>query len=118
MAKGIAQVSIVGNLVADPRTFETKNGLGCSYTVACNNGRRDDPAVFIDVTNFDRGNYKGATNDAEFLSKGSAVSVVGRLEPVSTYMKKNGEPGASYKMIAGEVAYHGRPGDASFDVDG
>ena len=98
------KVMIVGNLTRDPEVRQVANGktladLGLAVRQAGNGGRDDPPPepVFVDVVVWDR----MAENASQYLSKGSAVLIEGRLQMDSWQDKESGKTRRKLK-IAGE----------------
>ena len=79
------EVFLLGNLVADPRTFDTKNGPGANCRVAVNRKIGDvERTLYINVKCF--GN---SGRDASAMKKGDRVLVKGYLEN-DEYTNKEG----------------------------
>ena len=99
-------VSIVGNLVADPELRFTKGGAAiASLRVAVNrrwnkDGEWEEETSFFDVTAW----AQIAENCAESLTKGMRVVVTGRLEEQKWEDKETKEPRRKIVIIADEVA--------------
>lgn len=99
-------VSIAGNLVADPELRYTKNGAAItSFRVAVNrrwnkDGEWEEETSFFDVTAW----AQIAENAAESLTKGMRVVVTGRLEEQRWEDKDTQEPRRKVVIIADEVA--------------
>lgn len=96
---------IIGNLVADPDTRSTQNGVTvCGFTVAVNRrfANRDGERQ----TDF----YRVAAwrqlgeNCGRYLSKGKKVAVIGELQP-RLYTTQNGETRMSLDLQAEEVEF-------------
>ena len=98
-------VSIAGNLVADPELRYTKGGSAISsLRVAVNrrwnkNGEWEEETSFFDVTAW----AQIAENCAESLTKGMRVVVTGRLEEQRWEDKETKEPRRKIVIIADEV---------------
>lgn len=98
-------VSIAGNLVADPELRYTKGGAAISsLRVAVNrrwnkNGEWEEETSFFDVTAW----AQIAENCAESLSKGMRIVVTGRLEEQRWEDKESGDPRRKIVIIADEV---------------
>jgi single-strand DNA-binding protein len=98
-------VSIAGNLVADPELRYTKGGAAISsLRVAVNrrwnkNGEWEEETSFFDVTAW----AQIAENCAETLTKGMRVVVTGRLEEQRWEDKETQEPRRKIVIIADEV---------------
>lgn len=92
---------ITGNLVRDPETRQTPNGLTiCSFTIAVNRRGKDNDVDYFRVTAW----RQLAENCQRFLSKGRKVLVVGAAT-LSTYTKKDGTHGASLEVNADDVEF-------------
>jgi single-strand DNA-binding protein len=98
-------VSIAGNLVADPELRYTKGGAAiASLRVAVNrrwnkDGEWEEETSFFDVTAW----AQIAENCAESLTKGMRVVVTGRLEEQRWEDKETKEPRRKIVIIADEV---------------
>ena len=98
------QLTIIGNLVADPELRTTPKGKNvCDFTVAVNRRKingEDQGADFFRVSAWgERGE-----NCAKYLSKGRKVCVVGSVS-CRAYKAKNGDPAASLEVKAEEVEF-------------
>tara|TARA_R100001463_G_scaffold77209_1_gene131292 strand:+ start:7112 stop:7534 length:423 start_codon:yes stop_codon:yes gene_type:complete len=99
-------VSISGNLVADPELRYTNNGATiCGMRVAVNrrwmkNGEWEEETSYFDVTAW----AQLAENCAETLAKGQRVNVTGRLEEQRWEDKDSGDARRKVVIIADEVA--------------
>ena len=68
------RLEIIGRLTKDPELRVTQAGKAvCSFTVAVDGERKDDPTLFVKVTAWER----TAELAAEFLQKGQEVLVAG-----------------------------------------
>lgn len=73
-----ASITLDGRLTADPKLEYTKSKMAiCRLRVACDVGRKDDPALFMSCTTWG----KTAEFIAQYGRKGARVSVYG--EPQS-----------------------------------
>jgi single-strand DNA-binding protein len=100
-APAVNQVTLVGNLTADPVLKQLDDDRKvCNLRVAVND-QKDKP-MFIDVATF------GAQADAcaKYLAKGRAVAVTGRL--VYREWDDNGTRRSRHHVI-GHVQFGGRP---------
>jgi len=99
-------VSIAGNLVADPELRYTNNGAAiANLRMAVNrrwnkDGEWEEETSFFDITAW----AQLAENCAETLSKGMRVNVVGRLEEQTWEDKETKEPRRKVVIIADEVS--------------
>lgn len=95
----------VAVLAFDPEVKETSAGPVLKFRARFGNGKdktgnyRD--STFVDCTYFS----KGAAKLASHLSKGSAVEVAGKLEPLNQFTKKNGEQGAAMSLMLSELEF-------------
>ena len=103
----INHFTVIGNITKALALRCTPNGTPTvTYTVACNQvwyderGQLHEECDFIPVTTFD----KQAENDAQFLGKGSAVAVEGRIQSWYDPVKKRG--GFNFKAM--RVQYLGQ----------
>ena len=103
--RGLAKVTIIGNLGADPEMRYTPEGKPVtSFRVAVGMGRGKDgvdlPALWVSVSAWER---LGELAN-QYLRKGSAVYVEGRPK-VRAYLDKVGEPRASFEVTATDVRF-------------
>jgi single-strand DNA-binding protein len=98
---GMATLTVVGNLGADPEVVDENEKARARMRVAVN-GRKDDPPTWISVTVFG----KQAENCGRYLAKGRTVAVSGRLE-VRTYKAKDGTDRTDVGVVADSVAFVG-----------
>ncbi len=98
-------VSVAGNLVADPELRYTKGGAAISsLRIAVNrrwskDGEWEEETSFFDVTTW----AQIAENCAESLTKGMRVVVNGRLEEQRWEDKETKEPRRKIVIVADEV---------------
>ena len=98
-------VSVAGNLVADPELRYTKGGAAISsLRIAVNrrwskDGEWEEETSFFDVTTW----AQIAENCAESLTKGMRVVVNGRLEEQRWEDKETKEPRRKVVIVADEV---------------
>tara|TARA_B100000029_G_scaffold335106_2_gene327230 strand:+ start:6339 stop:6752 length:414 start_codon:yes stop_codon:yes gene_type:complete len=99
-------VSIAGNLVADPELRYTNNGAAIAgLRMAVNrrwnkDGEWEEETSYFDVTAW----AQLAENCAESLTKGMRINVVGRLEEQRWEDKESGEPRRKVVVIADEIS--------------
>jgi single-strand DNA-binding protein len=99
-------VTISGNLVADPELRYTNNGAPiASLRMAVNrrwskDGEWEEETSYFDVTAWSQ----LAENCAETLTKGMRVNVSGRLEEQRWEDKESGDPRRKVVIIADEVS--------------
>jgi single-strand DNA-binding protein len=100
-APNVNTVTLVGQLTSDPVLRAMSDGRNvCDLRLAVND-RRDQPPLFIDVATF------GPEADAcaEYLTKGRAVAVTGRL--VYQEWEKDGVKRSKHQVV-GRVTFGGR----------
>ena len=101
MAKGFSKAVVMGNLTRDPETKQTNSGHSVtSFTLAVN-GRNDDVA-YIDCTAWN----KGGETIAQYLHKGDALLVSGRLNQ-SRWQDKDGNNRSRIDVVVDEFAFIG-----------
>lgn len=101
MAKGFSKAVVMGNLTRDPETKQTNSGHSVtSFTLAVN-GRNDDVA-YIDCTAWN----KGGETIAQYLHKGDALLVSGRLNQ-SRWQDKDGNNRSKIDVVVDEFAFVG-----------
>ena len=103
--RGLAKVTIIGNLGADPEMRYTPEGKPVtSFRVAVGMGRSKDgvdlPPLWVSVSAWE----KLGELANQYLRKGSAVYVEGRPK-VRAYLDKAGEPKASFEVTATDVRF-------------
>jgi single-strand DNA-binding protein len=101
-APNVNTVTLVGQLTADPELRQLPDGRSvCDLRLAVND-QKDQPPLFVDVATFG----KGADACAQFLAKGRAVAVTGRL--VYKEWSKDGSKRSKYQVV-GRVSFGGKP---------
>lgn len=108
--RSIAQAFLVGNLTRDPELRGTDGGTSvASLRLAYNTPRKDsatgewsEQANYIDVTVFG----KQAEAVAEYLQKGRAVAVTGRLE-WREWTGSDGVKRQAHSVVADQVMFLG-----------
>lgn len=102
------QVTIVGNLGADPEMRYTPSGVPvANFSVAVNrrwtgqDGTAQERTTWFRVTAW----RKDADNVTKYLSKGSPVLVIGELEEPSVWQAKDGEYRASLDVTARTIRF-------------
>ena len=95
-----SQVSLSGNLTADPVLRTTGKGTPVvNFTVAVSEGTRDNPKTgFYDVTVWDQ----MGKNVADSLSRGQRVLVIGKLD-TNTWVTQEGENRSKAVVVAEAV---------------
>ena len=101
MAKGFNKVILMGNLVRDPETRKTPNGQSVtSLTLAVNrqwsqDGEKRESVSYIDCVVWG----KPGEIIAQYVSKGRALLVSGRLEQRSWDDKETGQKRSKVEVI-------------------
>jgi single-strand DNA-binding protein len=98
-APNVNTVTLVGQLTADPELRKLPDGRSvCDLRLAVND-HKDQPPLFVDVATFGM----GADACAEYLAKGRAVAVTGRL----VYQEWEGKDGVkrSKYQVVGRVTF-------------
>lgn len=110
MASSVNNVVLLGNLTRDPELKYTQGGAAvCDLSVALNyiRGKGDEKkeeVSFIDVTVFG----KTAENAAEYLKKGRAVVVEGRLQ--QDRWEHEGQKRSKVKVVGERLTFVGGAG--------
>ena len=110
----INRVVMTGNLTKDPDLRSTPNGLAiCKLRVACNTRRRNGAGDWEEKPNFFDVTVFGGQGERckQYLSKGRAVAVDGRLE--WREYEVEGQKRQSVDIIADSVQFLGGRDDAS-----
>jgi len=116
------QIIIVGNLGKDPEMRYTPSGTPVtSLSVATNRKYTGSDGQVVKETTWFRVSVFGkmAETCAQYLKKGSAVLVEGRLTPDKnsggprTYQRQDGTLGATYEVFANNVRFLSSRGDGS-----
>jgi single-strand DNA-binding protein len=93
-----ASVSFAGNLTDNPELRHTEGGTArATFRVAVSRGRDGEPSFITVVVWRDQ-----AEHAAEFLSKGSRVVVVGRLQQ-RTWTTEDGSARSVVEVVAEEL---------------
>lgn len=107
------QVTIIGNLVANPELRQTTSGKSvCKFTVACNNGKdsegKDRPADFITCQAWD----KKAELVSRWWTKGKPIALTGSFK-TDKYQDKNHEDVTHYNsyVLVNNVEFVGGKSD-------
>lgn len=122
------QITIVGYLGRDPEMRFTPSGQAVtSFSVATTNSYTNNAGQKIDETSWFRVSVWGAQAEScnQYLKKGSAVLVIGRLRPdpetgnPKIYTRKDGTPGSSYEINAQNVRFlpSGTGSGAAYEQD-
>lgn len=114
MARGIARVTLVGNLTRDPELRQTPNGTSvCQLGVAVNSSYKDSSGQWVEKPNFFDVIVWGVQgeNCARYLTKGRQVVVDGRLDQ-RTWEAQDGSKRSKIEIIADTVVFVGAAGEA------
>jgi single-strand DNA-binding protein len=104
-APNINSITLVGQLTGDPVRRSLPDGRSvCDLRLAVND-QREQPPLYIDVVTFGA----GADACAEYLTKGRAVAVTGRLVH-HEWKAKDGSKRSKHHVI-GRVSFGGRTED-------
>jgi single-strand DNA-binding protein len=109
MARGIAHVTLVGNLTRDPELRQTPSGTSvCQLGVAVNSSYKDSSGQWVEKPNFLDVVVWGSQgeNCAKYLSKGRQVAVDGRLDQRS-WDAPDGTKRSKVEIIADTVMFIG-----------
>ena len=105
MASNINQVIISGNIARDPETQMTQSGVAITkFAVAVNSARKKgdewvDEVDFIPVTVFGQ----QGESIAQYLGKGSKVTVVGRVQYRA--VERDGDKKYYFSVVANQVEW-------------
>jgi single-strand DNA-binding protein len=114
MARGIAHVTLVGNLTRDPELRQTPNGTSvCQLGVAVNSSYKDASGQWVEKPNFFDVVVWGTQgeNCARYLTKGRQVAVDGRLDQRS-WDAQDGTKRSKVEIIAETVMFIGGQNEA------
>jgi len=109
-----SQLTLVGRLGSDPTMRFTPGGKAVTtFPLATSRSYTDSAGKKVDETTWWRVSAWGAQAEScnQYLSKGSAVLVVGRLRPdpetggPRVYTRKDGTTGASFEVTAENVRF-------------
>ena len=106
MAKSLNQVTLMGNLTADPELRNTPNGqIVTSFSVALNRSYKDAEGEWKEATDFIDVSCWGnlATQVSERLQLGSKVLVSGRLQ--SRSWEQDGVKRSKVEVLAVDVTF-------------
>ena len=113
MAANINRVVLVGNLTRDPELRHTPSGTAvCSLRVAVNSRRKDETGQWADKPNYFTVSVFGnqAESCAQFLARGRAVAVDGRLD-WREWQAQDGSKRESVEVVAESVQFLGGRGE-------
>ena len=102
-APSINTITLAGHLTTDPILRSLPDGRSvCDMRLAVND-QREQPPLYIDIASFG----SGAEACAQYLVKGRAIAVTGRL----VYREWEAEDGTkrSKHQVIGRVSFGGRP---------
>lgn len=114
MARGIAHVTLVGNLTRDPELRQIPSGTSvCQLGVAVNSSYKDSSGQWVEKPNYLDVVVWGAQgeNCARYLSKGRQVAVDGRLDQRS-WEAQDGTKRSKVEIIADTVMFIGGQSEA------
>jgi single-strand DNA-binding protein len=112
MARGIAHVTLVGNLTRDPELRQTPSGKSvCQLGVAVGSSYKDAAGEWVEKSSFFDVVVWGAQgeNCARYLAKGNQVAVDGRLDQRS-WEAQDGAKRSKVEIIADQVVFPSRGG--------
>lgn len=108
------QLTIIGNLTAEPELRSTPNGKSvCNFTVAVNRRNKIEGQSDADFFRVSAWNQLGE-NCAKYLAKGRKVCVVGRVS--LDVRESNGKTYANMDVLASEVEFLS-PKDSNIDKE-
>ncbi len=115
MARGIAHVTLVGNLTRDPELKQLPSGTSlCKLGVAVNSSIKDSSGQWVEKPNFFDVTVWGqqGENCARYLTKGRQVAVDGRLN-YDAWEAQDGSKRSRVDIIADTVMFLGGQGDGA-----
>jgi single-strand DNA-binding protein len=110
MSRGIAHVTLVGNLTRDPELRQTPNGRSvCQLGVAVGSSYKDGNGEWVEKSSFFDVAVWGAQgeNCAKYLAKGNQVAVDGRLDQRS-WEAQDGTKRSKVEIVANTVVFPSR----------
>ena len=114
MAQGFNKVILMGNLTRDPETRTTPSGQNVTnFSLAVNrrwkgsDGQQQESVSYIDCVAWG----KGGDIIAQYLTKGSAVLVSGRLDQRSWDDKESGQKRSKIEVVVDDFNFVGGGGD-------
>lgn len=113
MARSFNQVTLMGNLTRDPELRTTPNGASvCGFSLALNRSYRNSDGDWQEATDFIDIVAWGPLGErvAQYLSKGRAALVSGRLQ--SRSWDQDGVKRSKVEVVANDVTFLGGPGGA------
>jgi single-strand DNA-binding protein len=112
MARGIAHVTLVGNLTRDPELRQTPSGSSvCQLGVAVNSSYKDASGQWVEKPNYFDVVVWGpqGENCARYLTKGRQIAVDGRLDQRS-WEAQDGTKRSKVEIVAETVMFIGGQG--------
>ncbi len=110
MAIQFNQATIAGYLTRDPELKFTKSGVAvCNISVAVNRIGKNDEVDFFDVTIW----REQGENVANFLKKGSAVLISGRMEQQTWDDRDTGKKRSKIIVVANQVQFLDKKSDGN-----
>ena len=109
MARGIAHVTLVGNLTRDPELRQTPSGSSvCQLGVAVNSSYKDASGQWVEKPNYFDVVVWGpqGENCARYLTKGRQIAVDGRLDQRS-WEAQDGTKRSKVEIVADTVMFIG-----------
>lgn len=104
------RVTLMGNLTRNPELRKTKTGtsvtelgLALNRVWSGENGEKQEDVTFVDVTLWGR----SAENAAQYLQKGRAVLIEGRLQLETWQDKQSGQDRSKLKVVADAIQFLG-----------
>lgn len=98
-------ICIVGRLTRTPELKTANTGTSfIQFVLANNSGNKEQDANFVDVVAFG----KTAENCSQYLSKGSLISIQGRIQS-SKWKTEEGEKRTSTQIVAMSVSFINSP---------
>lgn len=113
MSRGIAHVTLVGNLTRDPELRQTPQGKSvCQLGVAVGSAYKDAGGQWVERTSFFDVVVWGAQGEscARYLTKGRQVAVDGRLDQRS-WEAQDGTKRSKVEIVANSVVFVGGRGE-------
>ena len=108
MAKSINQVTLLGNLTADPELKTLPSGIAAvRFSLALNRVYQDKDGQSVETTTYlDIVAYgKLAEQVADRLTKGSRALVEGRIDNRTWDDKETGQKRSKYEILASDVTF-------------
>ena len=94
-------VNLIGRLTRDPETRETQNGLSiCGFSIAVDRPGKEKQTDYPRIKVFG----KTAESCQKYLTKGSLVGIVGRIQ-TGSYKDKNGNTVYTTDVVADKVDF-------------